>query len=133
MIGRQGGVDDADGAGLHGACAQVAERSLFMWNNEYIVSMVAQQRAAVLPLIYAALERNEREHWNPQVLGLTGNVRKMFRDMDEGLYEECRLRYEADQARALSRLPHPVSAQLSCCVLSHSSITLLAPAAAVEC
>lgn len=48
-------------------CAQVAERSLFLWNNEYIVSLVAQQRTAVLPLIFAALERNEKQHWNPQV------------------------------------------------------------------
>lgn len=47
--------------------AQVAERSLFLWNNEYIVSLVAQQRTAVLPLVFAALERNERSHWNPQV------------------------------------------------------------------
>ena len=46
---------------------QVAERSLFLWNNEYIVSLVAQQRTAVLPLVFAALERNERNHWNPQV------------------------------------------------------------------
>jgi hypothetical protein len=47
--------------------AQVAERSLFLWNNEYIVSLVAQQRNAVLPLVFASLERNERNHWNPQV------------------------------------------------------------------
>ena len=47
--------------------SQVAERSLFLWNNEYIVSLVAQQRTAVLPLVFAALERNERNHWNPQV------------------------------------------------------------------
>ena len=32
-----------------------------------------------------------------QVLGLTSNVRKMFKDMDEALYEECRLRYEAEE------------------------------------
>ena len=44
----------------------MAERSLFLWNNEYIVSLVAQQRSAVLPLVFASLERNEREHWNPQ-------------------------------------------------------------------
>ena len=127
---------------------QVAERSLFLWNNEYIVSLVAQQRTAVLPLVFAALERNERNHWNPQawpfptlllgllglcqarnghlsmvqqvkpwtaysiaygehslistslqVLGLTSNVRKMFKDMDETLYEECRLNYEAEEVR----------------------------------
>ena len=32
-----------------------------------------------------------------QVLGLTSNVRKMFKDMDEALYEECRLNYEAEE------------------------------------
>lgn len=41
-----------------------------------------------------------------QVLGLTSNVRKMFRDMDEGLYEECRLRYEAEEVCALSSLSY---------------------------
>ena len=80
-------------------CAQVAERSLFLWNNEYIVSLVAQQRGAVLPLVFAALERNAASHWNPAVHGLTCNVRKMFQDMDEQLYEECRLRYEAEEVR----------------------------------
>ena len=93
----------ASGAGAHAQCAaQVAERSLFLWNNEYIVSLVAQQRGAVLPLVFAALERNAASHWNPAVHGLTCNVRKMFQDMDEQLYEECRLRYEAEEVRRLS-------------------------------
>ena len=55
--------------------SQVAERSLFLWNNEYIVSLVAQHRHAVLPLVFPALERNARSHWNPAVHGLTVNVR----------------------------------------------------------
>ncbi|KAK9828072.1 hypothetical protein WJX81_008475 [Elliptochloris bilobata] len=84
---------------LNSSHFQVAERSLFLWNNEYIVSLVAQQRGAVLPLVFAALERNAASHWNPAVHGLTCNVRKMFQDMDEQLYEECRLRYEADEAK----------------------------------
>ena len=54
---------------------QVAERSLFLWNNEYLVSLVAQQRHVVLPLVFPALERNARSHWNPAVHGLTFNVR----------------------------------------------------------
>ena len=57
------------------AATQVAERSLFLWNNEYIVSLVAQHRHAVLPLVFPALERNARSHWNPAVHGLTVNVR----------------------------------------------------------
>ena len=36
-----------------------------------------------------------------QVLGLTSNVRKMFKDMDEALYEECRLSYEAEEVSNL--------------------------------
>ena len=50
---------------------QVAERALFLWNNDYIVSLVAQNRAAILPLIFSPLERNARNHWN-QVGGVTG-------------------------------------------------------------
>ena len=75
---------------------QVAERSLFLWNNEYIVSLVAQHRTAILPLIFAALENNVT-HWNPAVTGLTNNVRKMFQEMDDTLYSECRQQYEESQ------------------------------------
>lgn len=79
---------------------QVAERSLFLWNNEYIVSLVAQHRHHVLPLVFGALERNARNHWNPAVHGLTCNVRKMFQDMDAQLYEDCRRQYEEQEVGA---------------------------------
>ncbi|CAI5953026.1 unnamed protein product [Closterium sp. NIES-64] len=51
---------------LNSSHFQVAERTLFLWNNDYIVSLVAQNRAAVLPLIFGALERNARSHWNQE-------------------------------------------------------------------
>jgi serine/threonine-protein phosphatase 2A regulatory subunit B' len=63
---------------LLSACAQVAERSLFLWNNEYIVNLVAQHRHQLLPILFPALEENTNSHWNPAVHGLTCNVRKMF-------------------------------------------------------
>ena len=53
----------------------------------------------VLPHVFAALEANARSHWNPAVHGLTCNVRKMFQEMDEQLYEECRQRYEKEEVR----------------------------------
>mmetsp|Transcript_34091 Transcript_34091/g.96633 ORF Transcript_34091/g.96633 Transcript_34091/m.96633 type:complete len:497 (-) Transcript_34091:439-1929(-) len=84
---------------LNSSHFQVAERSLFLWNNEYIVSLVAQHRQAVLPLVYGPLERNVN-HWNPAVNGLTMNVRKMLIEMDEPLVEDCKRRYEADEAQA---------------------------------
>lgn len=87
---------------LNSSHFQVAERSLFLWNNEYIVSLVAQHRTQVLPRVFPALEANARSHWNPAVHGLTCNVRKMFQEMDEQLYEECRQRFEAEEARRAS-------------------------------
>lgn len=73
---------------------QVAERSLFLWNNEYIVNLVAQHRVKLLPIVLPALEENTNSHWNPAVHGLTLNVRKMFQDLDEQLYEQCKQEYE---------------------------------------
>lgn len=79
---------------------QVAERALFLWNNDHIVSLVAQNRQVVLPLIFAALERNTRNHWNQAVHGLTLNVRKMFLEMDQELFQECQRKYQEDEAKA---------------------------------
>ena len=78
---------------------QVGERSLFLWNNEYIVQLVSLHRAAVLPLVVGALEHNAKHHWNPAVHNLSLNVRKMFQEMDAALYEECRRRYEETEAK----------------------------------
>uniref|UniRef100_A0A7S0R2T0 Serine/threonine protein phosphatase 2A regulatory subunit n=1 Tax=Chlamydomonas leiostraca TaxID=1034604 RepID=A0A7S0R2T0_9CHLO len=76
---------------------QVAERSLFLWNNEYIVNLVAQHRHQLLPLVLPALEENTASHWNPAVHGLTVNVRKMFQELDEQLYEDCKRKYEDER------------------------------------
>ena len=73
---------------------QVAERALFLWNNDYVVSMIAQNRQTVLPIIFSALESNSRNHWNSAVHGLTCNVRKMFIDMDKALWDKCLADYE---------------------------------------
>lgn len=89
---------------LNSSHFQVAERALFLWNNEYIVSLVAQHRDKVLPIVFGALEENAQNHWNPAVHGLTCNVRKMFQELDEQLYEECRLQYEQEREQAGNKL-----------------------------
>eukprot|EP00201_Polytomella_parva_P000762 CAMPEP_0175082930 /NCGR_PEP_ID=MMETSP0052_2-20121109/27043_1 /TAXON_ID=51329 ORGANISM="Polytomella parva, Strain SAG 63-3" /NCGR_SAMPLE_ID=MMETSP0052_2 /ASSEMBLY_ACC=CAM_ASM_000194 /LENGTH=497 /DNA_ID=CAMNT_0016354209 /DNA_START=75 /DNA_END=1568 /DNA_ORIENTATION=+ len=75
---------------------QVAERSLFLWNNEYFMNLVAQERHSLLPIFVPALEENAANHWNPTVHGLTCNVRKLFQELDEPLFEDCRRKYEED-------------------------------------
>ncbi|KAD5803103.1 hypothetical protein E3N88_14463 [Mikania micrantha] len=78
---------------------QTAERALFLWNNEHIVSLIAQNRNVILPLVFEALEKNIQYHWNQAVHGLTVNVRKMFQEMDAKLFEDCQKQYAEKQAR----------------------------------
>lgn len=79
---------------------QVAERALFLWNNEHIVSLIAQNRTVILPIIFEAFEKNIEGHWNQAVHGLTMNVRKMFLEMDAELFEECQRQHAEKQAKA---------------------------------
>lgn len=82
---------------------QVAERALFLWNNDYIVSLVAQNRQVILPIVFGALDRNAHAHWNAAVHGLTCNVRKMFQEMDQQLYDDCARKYEEELATEAQR------------------------------
>ncbi|KAI4346477.1 hypothetical protein L6164_007370 [Bauhinia variegata] len=79
---------------------QVAERALYLWNNEHIVNLIAQNRKVILPVIIEALEKNMKGHWNQAVHGLTANVWKMFMEMDGELFEECHMRCLEKAARA---------------------------------
>lgn len=79
---------------------QVAERALFLWNNEHLVELIANNRNVILPIIFESLEKNKQTHWNPAIHGLTGNVQRMFLEMDADLYEECQRQLEEKEARA---------------------------------
>ncbi|CAN1276031.1 Serine/threonine protein phosphatase 2A 57 kDa regulatory subunit B' beta isoform [Linum perenne] len=79
---------------------QVSERALFLWNNEHVVGLIAQNRSVVLPILFPSLEKNIQTHWNQAVHGLTVNVRKMFLEMDGELFEECQRRYDEKASMA---------------------------------
>lgn len=78
---------------------QVAERSLFLWNNDHVRSLITQNQKVILPIIFPALERNLRGHWNQAVQGLTLNVRKLFLDADHQLFEECSAKFQENEAK----------------------------------
>ncbi|KAL0310459.1 UNVERIFIED_CONTAM: Serine/threonine protein phosphatase 2A regulatory subunit B' beta isoform [Sesamum calycinum] len=80
--------------------SEVAERALFWWNNEHIVGLIAENRRVILPIIFDALEKNIRGHWNQAIVGLSSNVRRMFLDMDSELFEECQRQHEEREAKA---------------------------------
>ncbi len=46
---------------------QVAERALYYWNNEYIMSLISDNAARILPIMFPSLYRNSKTHWNKWV------------------------------------------------------------------
>lgn len=76
---------------------QVAERTLFLWNNEYVVTLVAGAREAVLPRVFGALAANAAGHWNGAVAGLSANVRRLFQEMDPALFDRCAASWEQEE------------------------------------
>ncbi|CAA0823461.1 Serine/threonine protein phosphatase 2A 59 kDa regulatory subunit B gamma isoform [Striga hermonthica] len=78
---------------------QVAERALFLWNNDHIENLIKQNRKVILPIIFPSLEKNARTHWNQAVQSLTLNVRKIFSDSDPDLLGECLLKFQEDEAQ----------------------------------
>eukprot|EP00745_Piridium_sociabile_P036543 TRINITY_DN6575_c0_g1_i2.p1 TRINITY_DN6575_c0_g1~~TRINITY_DN6575_c0_g1_i2.p1 ORF type:complete len:270 (+),score=32.41 TRINITY_DN6575_c0_g1_i2:980-1789(+) len=67
---------------------QVAERVLFLWNNDYIVKIINEHRTTSFPLLMAALFKNSKHHWNNTVHGLTYNVLKLLMEADPSLFDE---------------------------------------------
>ncbi|XP_009152092.1 serine/threonine protein phosphatase 2A 59 kDa regulatory subunit B' eta isoform [Brassica rapa] len=78
---------------------QVAERALFLWNNNHIENLIMQSRKVILPIIFPALERNAQKHWNQAVHSLTLNVRKIFSDLDPELFKECLAKFKEDESK----------------------------------
>ncbi|CAL9163035.1 unnamed protein product [Musa hybrid cultivar] len=84
---------------LNSSHFQVAERALFLWNNDHIENLIKQNSKVLLPIIFPALERNTRTHWNQAVKSLTLNVCKIFSDHDPDLVAECLKKFEEDEAK----------------------------------
>ena len=83
-------------------CAQVAERALFLWNNEYLASLIEDNQSIVMPIMFPALFRVSKEHWNQAILTLVYNVLKTFMEMNGSLFEELTANYKLEEAKCVS-------------------------------
>jgi len=73
---------------------QVAERALFLWSNDYIVNLMSDNVNIVLPIVFPALYKNSKSHWNRTIHGLIYNASKMFMEISPKLFDECTNRYK---------------------------------------
>merc|ERR1712050_370981 len=83
---------------------QVAERTLFFWNNDYIVKLINQNRVDLFPIIIGALYKNSKQHWNSAVHGLTFNVLKLLMEADPQLFDECSAKHRSEEEEEEKRV-----------------------------
>ncbi|XP_048391474.1 serine/threonine-protein phosphatase 2A 56 kDa regulatory subunit alpha isoform isoform X2 [Stegostoma tigrinum] len=78
---------------------QVAERALYFWNNEYILSLIEDNSEKILPIMFGSLYRISKEHWNPTIVALVYNVLKSLMEMNGSLFDELTASYKAERQR----------------------------------
>uniref|UniRef100_A0A671RVR0 Serine/threonine protein phosphatase 2A regulatory subunit n=1 Tax=Sinocyclocheilus anshuiensis TaxID=1608454 RepID=A0A671RVR0_9TELE len=116
---------------------QVAERALYFWNNEYILSLIEENCQVILPLVFGTLYRVSKEHWNQTIISLIYNVLKTFMEMNSKLFDDLTSSYKVEKQksrrfwtslysnRLLPASPALISRSASSFTLEHSSHTAL--------
>ncbi|MED6274949.1 Serine/threonine-protein phosphatase 2A 56 kDa regulatory subunit alpha isoform [Characodon lateralis] len=78
---------------------QVAERALYFWNNEYILSLIEENIDKILPIMFGSLYKISKEHWNQTIVALVYNVLKALMEMNCPLFDELTSSYKAERQR----------------------------------
>ena len=78
---------------------QVAERALYFWNNEYIMSLIEENNQVIMPIMFPALYRISKEHWNQTIVALVYNVLKTFMEMNARLFDDLTASYKAERLK----------------------------------
>jgi len=89
---------------------QVAERALYYWNNEYIMSLISDNASVILPIMFPALYKNSKSHWNKTIHGLIYNALKLFMEMNQRLFDECTQQYKAEQKKEKEKAKQRIEA-----------------------
>ena len=82
---------------------QVAERALYFWNNEYILSLIEENIDKILPIMFASLYKISKEHWNQPIVALVYNVLKTLMEMNGKLFDNLTSSYKAERQREKKR------------------------------
>lgn len=89
---------------------QVAERALYLWSNDHVVSLVADSVEIILPIIYGVLFYNAYHHWNRTIRSLSLGSLQLFQEIDSSLYNKTARQYKEEQDKIAPKPPQPVVA-----------------------
>eukprot|EP01128_Nolandella_sp_AFSM9_P004687 TRINITY_DN2142_c0_g1_i1.p1 TRINITY_DN2142_c0_g1~~TRINITY_DN2142_c0_g1_i1.p1 ORF type:complete len:638 (+),score=168.28 TRINITY_DN2142_c0_g1_i1:38-1915(+) len=78
---------------------QISEKALTLWNNEYILSLVAENVEVVLPVVFPALYYVARSHWNKAIRSMAYTSLRLFMDIDEIVFGQVIEQYSEERAK----------------------------------
>ncbi|KAF4517296.1 hypothetical protein B566_EDAN008630 [Ephemera danica] len=76
---------------------------MYFWNNEYIMSLIEENNHVIMPIMFPALYRISKEHWNQTIVALVYNVLKTFMEMNSKLFDELTASYKAERQKEKKR------------------------------
>jgi serine/threonine-protein phosphatase 2A regulatory subunit B' len=62
---------------------------LSLWNNEYFVSLVSDSSAVMVPILFPALYKSSKTHWNRSIHALVYHALKVLMEINGPLFDEC--------------------------------------------
>ena len=70
----------------------------FFFKN--VIELIYSDNASViLPIMFPALYKNSKSHWNKTIHGLIYNALKLFMEMNQKLFDECTQQYKLEQKK----------------------------------
>ncbi|CAJ0582387.1 unnamed protein product, partial [Mesorhabditis spiculigera] len=73
---------------------EVAERALFYFNNDYLMNLISENTEVILPIIFPALHKHSKTHWNKTIHGLIYNALKSLMELNQRQFDECTRNYQ---------------------------------------
>jgi serine/threonine-protein phosphatase 2A regulatory subunit B' len=63
------------------------------------MSLIEDNNSVIMPIMFPALYKNSKDHWNPTIVSLVYNVLKTFMEMNSKLFDELTASYKAEKQK----------------------------------
>lgn len=67
------------------------------------MGLMEENSSVILPIMFPALYRISKEHWNQTIVALVYNVLKTFMEMNGKLFDELTANYKVERQKLVAR------------------------------
>jgi len=86
---------------------QIAEKSLHIWNNDYILRLVSENLEPVLDIIFPYLYNSAKNHWNASIRNMATNTLQIFLNINETIFHHVLNRYNENIEKEKKKKKNP--------------------------